>query len=303
MQYIPLPEYKPSPLMDLSPLASALDSRQRAQQAQAEALENKRRFELQNTRADAQLGLSQNADQRATEMAPLDRQYKLAQIEASRHKTAMGGEQPSNVREWQYYNSLSPEQQQQYLTMKRAEKYLDLGTHYQRPNAVDPAQPGPTFQKNLAGAEREKAVGQAGGKAVADLPRIVDNASQTLDLIQNIKTNPGTARNFGVMAYVPNMPGGQAADAWSRIEQLGGKAFLEAYSSLKGGGQITEVEGKKATDAIVAMNKAQSYESFVQALNDFESVIRAGVERARGAARGGASAPPAGGGFSIRRLD
>ncbi|MGD9806464.1 MAG: hypothetical protein AB7U78_24050, partial [Hyphomicrobiaceae bacterium] len=65
VQYIPLPEYKASPLLNLAPLASALDSRQRAQQAQAEAAESKRRFDLQNTRADAQLGIQQAQEARS----------------------------------------------------------------------------------------------------------------------------------------------------------------------------------------------------------------------------------------------
>src|SRR5690606_1385733 len=34
---------------------------------------------------------------------------------------------PSAVAEWKYYQSLSPEQQTQYLLMKRANPYLDLG--------------------------------------------------------------------------------------------------------------------------------------------------------------------------------
>jgi hypothetical protein len=218
----------------------------------------------------------------------------------------MGGEQPSSVREWQHFNRLSPDDQQRYLTMKRSEKYLDLGTHYQRPNPVDPSQPGPAIQKDVAGKERQAEIGKAGGKAAADLPRIVDGANQTLDLISRIKQHPGTERNFGMVGMVGNMPGGQAADAWAMIQQLGGKAFLEAFNSLKGGGQITEIEGEKATNAIVRMQKAQSHKAFIEALGDFESVIRMGVDRARGAANGGAapSGPaPANGGFSIRRLD
>jgi hypothetical protein len=231
--------------------------------------------------------------------AGLNRQLLEAKIQQARS----GGEQPSNVREWKYYNGLSPEQQQQYLTMKRAEKYLDVGTGFVRPNPIDPANPTPVVQKDIAGRERAEAIGQAGGKAAADLPRIVDNANQTLQLIQKIRTHPGTEKNFGVQGYIPNMPGGKAADAYAMVEQLGGKAFLEAFNSLKGGGQITEVEGKKATDATVRMSKAQSHKAFTEALDDLESVIRTGVTRAQGAARGGVSPnSPAAGGWSVREI-
>lgn len=103
--YIPLPEYKPSPLMDLAPLASALDSRQRAQQYQTqldlkqrENAEEKRRFELGNARSDAQLGLAQNADRRAAEMAPLERSAKQAQIAASNAALAQARAQTPEAR-------------------------------------------------------------------------------------------------------------------------------------------------------------------------------------------------------------
>lgn len=46
---------------------------------------------------------------------------------------------PSNVREYQYFLTLSPEQQQQYLIMKRANPYVDLGGEKVLPN---PAVPG-----------------------------------------------------------------------------------------------------------------------------------------------------------------
>ena len=42
----------------------------------------------------------------------------------------------------------------------------------------------------------------------------------------------------------------------NQIEQIKGKTFLEAFKTLKGGGQITEVEGKKATEAMIAFNDA-----------------------------------------------
>ncbi len=45
-------------------------------------------------------------------------------------------EAPSNVREWEYFTTLSPEQQSQYLTMKRSVPFLDQGTQFGRPDPV-----------------------------------------------------------------------------------------------------------------------------------------------------------------------
>jgi hypothetical protein len=48
---------------------------------------------------------------------------------------------PSNVREWQYFSQLSPEDQQRYLTMRRAQQWLDTGGSHIAPNPLDPTEP------------------------------------------------------------------------------------------------------------------------------------------------------------------
>ncbi len=76
------------------------------------------------------------------------------------------------------------------------------------------------------------------------------------------------------------------------LNQSKGGAFLEAFKALKGGGQITEIEGKKATDAIARMDRSQSKAEFDKALSDYEGVIKLGVDRANQLA-----GKPAPGGF------
>lgn len=51
-------------------------------------------------------------------------------------KTLNGGEQPSSVREYQYWNGLNPQQQQDYLKVKRAEQLLNLGGSFGVRNPV-----------------------------------------------------------------------------------------------------------------------------------------------------------------------
>lgn len=41
-----------------------------------------------------------------------------------------GSEAPANVREWDHYSQLSPDQQRQYLEMKRAAQMMNLGDRY-----------------------------------------------------------------------------------------------------------------------------------------------------------------------------
>jgi flagellar protein FlgJ len=83
--------------------------------------------------------------------------------------------------------------------------------------------------------------------------------------------------------------GNEGRDALARFNQLKGKAFLQAYTTLKGGGQITEVEGQKAQDAMARMDRAQSEETFKQALTDFRDAVKTGIQKLK--EKGGVGVP------------
>lgn len=71
------------------------------------------------------------------------------------------------------------------------------------------------------------------------------------------------------------------ADLIQLIDNLENSVFLEAFQELKGGGQITELEGEKAQRAIVNLNRDRSKKAFLDALDTLQSVIDAGVSRAK----------------------
>lgn len=116
--------------------------------------------------------------------------------------------------------------------------------------------------------------------------KVADNYTTSKSIIDQALASPGLDSNFGATGLIPNMPGGEASDASTIIDQIEGGAFLTAFETLKGGGQITEVEGAKATNAIVRMKRAQSADAFRQALGDYMAVLDRGVERARKEASG-----------------
>ncbi len=60
-----------------------------------------------------------------------------------------------------------------------------------------------------------------------------------------------------------------------------GRAFLQAYTTLRGGGQITEVEGKKAEDALARLNRSLSETEAKQALADFRDAVTVGMQKLR----------------------
>jgi hypothetical protein len=159
------------------------------------------------------------------------------------------------------------------------------------------------------GVAEARAAGTGAGRAQVDLPKVQQGAATTLKYIDDVLNDPNLPSVTGAEAYLPTVRS-TSHDTEARIAQLGGRAFLSAFESLKGGGAITEVEGKKATDALARLaNMKQSDAGYKKALEDFrhevKDLVRIAEQRARGVGpRGsGSFAPPAGGGWSIQRVD
>ena len=117
-------------------------------------------------------------------------------------------------------------------------------------------------------------------------------AEEALKLIDDIISHEGKssmvgAKNpfsgaFGTMIpFTDKTPvkGSSAANFMAKFEQLQGKQFLQAFETLKGGGQITEKEGEIATQAISSMRLATSEKEFNKEARNLKEVIRKGVER------------------------
>jgi len=107
-----------------------------------------------------------------------------------------------------------------------------------------------------------------------------ETASYMDDLLEKAKTHPGRQYATGKSSILPKVPGTAPADFQVLLDQIGGQQFLQAFETLKGGGQITEVEGRKATEAMARMNPRQSEEAFLQGVSEFQSIVRAAKERA-----------------------
>lgn len=139
---------------------------------------------------------------------------------------------------------------------------------------------------NLAGSKAAaEAAGTATGKnrveAASDLPRVETNASATLKLLNNLQNHPGRDYATGIYSLAPTVPGTKQADFISMLDQLNGQSFLQAFQSLKGGGQITEVEGKKATDAIQRIKRAQTKEGFDEGVQELRDMVNSTRQNAR----------------------
>lgn len=139
-------------------------------------------------------------------------------------------------------------------------------------------------------------------KSEINYGQVAAQADEALRLVDELVKHPGFEAAVGASSkFDPRnyLPGTDATGFNVRLDQIKGKQFLQAFESLKGGGQITEVEGKKATEAIARMNTAVSETEFKQAAEDFKNVIKAGAERAR--AKVGKVSSMSSGGWSAKR--
>lgn len=113
----------------------------------------------------------------------------------------------------------------------------------------------------------------------------IANAEDALSVVDKAINHPGRETASGVSGSIDPrnyLPGTDARNFKAVLDQIKGQAFMQAYQGLRGGGQITEVEGKKATDAIARLDTAQSDKEFLTALNDLRGVMAAGYKRLSG---------------------
>lgn len=108
---------------------------------------------------------------------------------------------------------------------------------------------------------------------------VVAKAEISRGLIGEIMGDPALASITGmIQGRIP--PLSQAGtDLNVKIEQLKSRVFLEAFETLKGGGQITEREGAAAQAAMARLDRAQSTEEFVSALQELDGILQRGLSR------------------------
>jgi hypothetical protein len=166
----------------------------------------------------------------------------------------------------------------------------------------------PVIQQQLEAARtlgRKAAENQATATAV--LPKVITTgelALNTIDqmigqrdakgnLIKGEKPHPGFEYAVGFNLPVQMIPGTEAANFKTLFDQIKGSAFLQAFETLKGGGQISEKEGEKATSALNRMSLAQTELEFIKAALEFKSVVQSGIANAKAKTSSSAAAPAA----------
>lgn len=136
----------------------------------------------------------------------------------------------------------------------------------------------------------QKAAGSAFGKntggAQFDLPAAKLTTDQTLAAIADVRANErGLDEQFsmgGLQQMTPAWPGSEKAKFQVANNRLTNRAFLEAREVLRGGGQITDFESRKAEGAITNIEDAMARGDkalYLKALADFEDAVKAGYAK------------------------
>lgn len=134
----------------------------------------------------------------------------------------------------------------------------------------------------------EVAAAKLDAKAVVQAPATVQKAQGAIDAIDAILGNESLAGvtgkyegQFGTTGFGSAYFSQDEIDLIKDIENLEAKVFLEAFETLKGGGQITEREGIQAQRAMENLSRQQSPQKLQDNLRDLKEVIMLGQERAR----------------------
>jgi hypothetical protein len=193
-----------------------------------------------------------------------------------------------NVQTREDFDALPLEQQELLKAMKRGVQFTPEGaaqfvlkqqeSRMQQQQKTAMMQADPVRQEQTRKLKTEADIAEE--NRARSMQKTLDTASYMDDLLEKTKTHPGRQYATGKSSILPKVPGTAPADFQVLLDQIGGQQFLQAFESLKGGGQITEVEGRKATDAMARMNPRQSEESFLQGVSEFQSIVRSAKERA-----------------------
>jgi len=204
---------------------------------------------------------------------------------------------PSDIEVYEYIEKLPEEKRPSFYRAIRAPQYGDIGGVRHEMPALPGGQARPlgTLAGEVAGQAAiagGKEAGQIEAKTRTEAELAVPGSEMMAGTVGNyideLKNHKGKKFSIGAMSVIPTQmtPGTSRVDFKARLDQLKGGAFLEARQLLKGGGQITDFEGKRAEAAMARLDSAQNEESFDAALEDFRTAVHDGVAKLKQKASG-----------------
>jgi len=182
-----------------------------------------------------------------------------------------------------------------FQPQQRFEK-VDLGTEWLITDTTTGQQQ--RLPKDNYGEAFDTAAGGASGKLTAEqmaaAPATIAAGDNALSLIDNVRNDPALESATGFSGVVLNkIPGFDQLGFERKVEQIKSGAFLTAIKQLQGMGALSNSEGQTATAAVTRLSTALSKDDFLEALGEYELIVKQGQERAR-KQMGGATGAPTG---------
>ena len=192
------------------------------------------------------------------------------------------GGQPASVKEWQYYSSLSKDDQNKYLNMKRQGfSFKDTGSTIQFINPQGEIVEDKSLEKTLSPEQQpeniiRKKEAEEKGKELGQLriqyPQIQSEMKQKVSVIDDILTDPNLDDYLGANALLPAIPGSPKSDFRAKLDMLQSQSFLDQFDKLRGGGQISNAEGARALSAGTIISDRLSKQELVAELKRLREV-------------------------------
>lgn len=92
------------------------------------------------------------------------------------------------------------------------------------------------------------------------------SSARAISMIDSLLSDPDLASGVGFKSALSIIPETKAKELKTKINQIKGDVFLQAFEKLKGGGAITQVEGQKAEQSMQRLDPALGVDDFKKAL-------------------------------------
>ena len=143
----------------------------------------------------------------------------------------------------------------------------------------------PEYQKffETAGVFQEsgaRTAGKLSSKAAVEAAGAKSDVDLAIGYIDDLLEDPFLDKVIGPIEGAMPRASGDAVRVQGKIDRLSGQAFIAARQMLKGGGQITDYESKRAEKAYSLLMKTRlNDEDYRAALVEFKDAVRAGYNR------------------------
>ena len=234
------------------------------------------------------------AENRATDKAPIELREAKAKAETAGYDAAIKGVQAGNAPTATVLENSTKAEAIKTAQLKRDIDRLDV----QISAANSETKLGELrLQRDKLVAELDLKQQDRAKGAQSDM----DAATNALATVDSVLKHPGMSGFFGPGSVAGKMagmvPGTDSKDFRSLVDTLKSQAFLTQIEKMRGMGQLTELEGKKITDAVANLDTDQSQGQLKAQLG----VVRNSLQKVQSRLTATNAAPTSGPGAYVMR--